>query len=88
MSLPHTFSITWNPDPMRKCYRKNGHFLANSIEGFDAISGVGQGDSSGPLCWIAVFDVLFCWTDARDPVTHPETLPEIEEATAPEDLDM
>jgi hypothetical protein len=34
-----------------------------------------------------VFNVLLCWTDAGDPATHPETLPETEKATEPEDLD-
>jgi hypothetical protein len=34
-----------------------------------------------------VFDVLLCWTDARDPVTHTETLPEMEKAAEPEDSD-
>jgi hypothetical protein len=32
---------------------------------------VGQGDSSGPLCWIAEFGTLLCWTDPGDEVTHP-----------------
>jgi hypothetical protein len=53
--------------------KEDGHFLAKSNQGFTAIRGVGQGDSSGPLCWIAVFDVLLCWTDANDPITHQET---------------
>jgi hypothetical protein len=34
-----------------------------------------------------VFDIFLCWTDAEDPVTHPETLPEMEKATEPEDPD-
>jgi hypothetical protein len=67
--------------------QEDGHFLANLNQGFNAIRGIGQGDSPGPLCWIAVFDVLLCWTDAGDPVTHPETLPETEKATEPGDSD-
>jgi hypothetical protein len=47
------------------------HFIANQDQGFTAICGVGQGDSSGPLCWIAVSDILLCWTDPGDEVTHP-----------------
>jgi hypothetical protein len=64
--------------------QEDGHFLANSNQDFNTIRGVSQGDSSDPLCWIAVFDVLLCWIDAGDPVTHPETLPEMEKATEPE----
>jgi hypothetical protein len=67
--------------------QEDGHFLANLNQGFNAIRGVGQGDCSGPLCWIAVFDVLLCWTDTGDPVIHPETLPELETTTEPENPD-
>ena len=86
VSSPHLFN-NLEPRSTEEMLQEDGHFLANSDQGFNAIRGVGQGDSSGPLCWIAVFDVLLCWTDAGDPVTHPETLPGMEKATAPEDPD-
>ena len=69
---PHLFN-NLEPRSTEEMLKEDGHFLAKSNQGFIAIRGVGQGDSSGPLCWIAVFDVLLCWTDANDPITHPET---------------
>jgi hypothetical protein len=86
VSSLHLFS-NLEPRSIEDMLQEDGHFLVHSNQGFNAIRGVGQGDSFGPLCWIAVFDVLLCWTDAGDPITHPETLPEMEKATEPEDSD-
>jgi hypothetical protein len=80
VSSPHLYDNI-EPRTTEEMLDSDGHFLSNSAQGFTAIRGVGQGDSSGPLCWIAVFDVLLCWVDAQDPVTHPETNPEEEMPT-------
>jgi hypothetical protein len=56
---------------MEEMLATDDHFIANQDQGFTAIRGVEQGDSSGPLSWIAVFDILLCWTDPGDEVTRP-----------------
>jgi hypothetical protein len=86
VSSPHLYN-NLEPRSTKEMLQEDGHFLANSDQGFIAKRGVGQGDSSGPLCWIAVFDMLLCWTDANDSVTHPETLLDAETATTPGDSD-
>jgi hypothetical protein len=56
---------------MEEMLATDDHFIANQEQGFTVIRGVGQGDSSGPLRWIAVFDILLCWTGPGDEVIHP-----------------
>jgi hypothetical protein len=84
VSSPHLYS-NLEPRSTEEMLQEDGHFLANSDQGFIAKRGVGQGDSSGPLCWIAVFGVLHCWTDANGSVTYPETPLNAETATTPGD---
>jgi hypothetical protein len=74
VSSPHLFN-NLEPRTMEEMLATDDHFIANQEQGFTAIRGVGQGDSSGPLCWIAVFDILLCWTGPGDEATHPPENP-------------
>jgi hypothetical protein len=49
VSSPHLFN-NLEPRSNEEMLQEDGHFLANLNQGFNAIRGVGQGDSSGPLC--------------------------------------